>query len=96
MANRSDKERDEEKDVVAVDSQGQRLVMRQDYCCDCDNCPDESLALAATREGSPCKGCWFDGEKPNWKPKDGKQYYTKDGTLMNSDGSRSIFDDVDA
>ena len=73
-----------------------RLVMREGYCCDCDSLPNEPLASASTIHMNPCSGCWRTKEKPNWKPKDGRQYYTEDGMLMNSDGSRSIFDDVDA
>jgi len=74
----------------------ERLVMRDGYCCDCNHNPAETIVEAAKRPGHKCNGCWFTDRKPNWAPKDGKQYYTEDGTLMNSDGSRSIFDDVDA
>ena len=72
------------------------FVMREGYCCDCNNNPDETLALASSIPGNPCNGCWFNDAKPNWKPKGGKQYYTGDGMLMNGDGSRSIFDDIDS
>lgn len=74
----------------------ERLVMREGYCCDCDNNPEGSLIEAARKQGNPCNGCWFSDDKPNWSSKDGKQYYTDDGMLMNADGSRSIFDDIDA
>lgn len=74
----------------------ERIVMRKGYCSDCDNNPDESVALAARAHGNPCNGCWFTDEKANWESMNGKQYYADDGTLMNADGTRSIFDDVDA
>ena len=78
--------------TVAVDP----LVMREGYCCDCKNNPVESIVDAARIPGHPCNGCWFKDDKHNWESRGGKQYYTDDGTLMNGDGTRSIFDDVDA
>lgn len=73
------------------------LVMREGYCCDCENNnPETSVVDDSKIDSNPCNGCWFVYEKPNWKSKEGKQYCTDDGTLMNGDGTRSIFDDVDA
>lgn len=87
-----------QKDIEngAASSPLERLVMREGYCCDCESNPETSLPAAAKTEGNPCNGCWFNDNKPNWKSKCGKQYYTDDGMLMNSDGTRSIFDDVNA
>jgi len=81
---------------TALAGRNNALVMREGYCCDCDNNPEMPLPDAAKIAGNACNGCWLNNEKPNWKSKDGKQYYTDDGMLMNGDGSRSIFDDIDA
>ena len=80
----------------SANAQIHRLVMREGYCCDCENVPAEGLETAAKITGNKCNGCWFSEEKSNWKSKSGKQYYTDDGMLMNGDGTRSIFDDIDA
>ena len=85
-----------EQSRAAADCQNERLVMLHGYCCDCEHNPAESVVQASKIPGHPCNGCWFNDDKSNWKSKDGKQYYTDDGTLMNANGSRSIFDDIDA
>lgn len=78
---------------VAASSPLERIVMREGYCCDCKNNPEETLPMASKIEGN---GCWFTDDKQNWVSKNGKQYYTDDGMLMNGNGTRSIFDDIDA
>ena len=87
---------DERQTSAEVTSPIERMVMREGYCCDCNNNPSVSLPVAAQEAGNPCNGCWFSDDKHNWTSKDGKQYYADNGMLMNADGSRSIFDDVDA
>ena len=77
-------------------NQVERLVMRYGYCCDCKHNPAESVVPSSKIPGHPCNGCWFKDDKHNWESRGGKQYYTDGGTLMNGDGTRRIFDDVDA
>lgn len=63
------------------------VIMRHGYCCDCEHNPPDSVVQASKNHGNPCHGCWFQDDKPNWEPKDGKQYYSGNGTLMNSERS---------
>lgn len=45
------------------------VVMREGYCCDCDNNPEIPLPDAAKMTGNKCNKCWCSNVKPNWTPK---------------------------
>ena len=77
---------EDEQSHVAADCPNERIVIREGYCCDCENNNQETSIVDNSKiDGNPCKGCWFFDEKPNWKSKGGRQYYTDDGMLINSE-----------
>ena len=83
-----------EQSPVAADCPNERLVMRemmgalevaQTFCNSftADECPD-TVAIPINEAVNTARKYL------------GKSHFAKDGTLLNGDGSRSIFDDVDA
>lgn len=83
-----------EQSRVAADCPNERIVMRemlsalevaQTFCNSfaADECPD-AVAIPINEAVN------------NARKHLGKSHFAKDGTLLNGDGNRSIFDDVDA